>query len=39
MVLLLQRRSKVLVGLGQLIDKDLAVDTDCTGFLEDIGHL
>lgn len=28
---------KSAVGLGQLIDKDLAVDTDCSGFLENIG--
>jgi len=28
---------KTAVGLGQLIDKDLAVDTDCSGFLENIG--
>lgn len=24
-------------GLGQLIDKDLAIDTDCSGFLENVG--
>lgn len=28
---------KTAVGLGQLIDKDLAVDTDCSGFLVNIG--
>jgi phage/plasmid-associated DNA primase len=28
---------KTAVGLGQLLDKDLAVDTDCSGFLENIG--
>jgi P4 family phage/plasmid primase-like protien len=28
---------KSAVGLGQLIDKDLAIDTDCTGFLENVG--
>lgn len=24
-------------GLGQLIDKDLAIDTDCSGFLDNVG--
>lgn len=28
---------KSAVGLGQLIDKDLAIDTDCSGFLENVG--
>jgi P4 family phage/plasmid primase-like protien len=28
---------KSAVGLGQLIDKDLASDTDCSGFLENVG--
>jgi len=28
---------KSAVGLGQLVDKDLAIDTDCTGFLENVG--
>ena len=28
---------KSAVGLGQLIDKDLAIDTDCYGFLENVG--